>query len=298
MARIDNPAEWILLLFNKEIKAGTQHPCLAFDEGVRPPNLQLEPEERIHGVYREKYFFSPIALYVVEAQRLRRVPWKSIVKCSSYYGCDKKVSRLTLNNGRVETILLSELGVGRVGRINQLYHQMIERHGSLETNAPVPEHLARFSQTLTDRNASSDPLVWRGEIRCVCGSGGGFKFEFTGEIDGRKRIGSTASNPLQSWLACSECGHEIKLFDPSKHGYDASTGESVKFRHDNTADRRQYLCGCGGTEFRIYPAAVFDFDCVADMPAGAPSNEFGYFSVTAQCCACGRKHEAIDYETA
>ena len=99
MAAIDNPAEWIVLLFNKHARESDHWDCEIFPEGAVIPKLPMADSELVYGVYKDKYYFSPAAIYVMDDKGCRRIHWRSIIKCSSFHGCGKANSRLKLIDG-------------------------------------------------------------------------------------------------------------------------------------------------------------------------------------------------------
>ena len=127
MALIDDPQAWILRLFEMEICEGRGSNCARYVEGIQPPDLPLEKDERVFGIYKDMYYFTPLAIIVRQRTNSTRIPWAEIASCSTCLGEASNVSKVTLVGGR--TFSLLGLATGWSGRISQLFHQMIERHG-------------------------------------------------------------------------------------------------------------------------------------------------------------------------
>jgi hypothetical protein len=150
MAFIDEPQAWILRLFEMEIHEGRGSDCTRFPEGVCPAELPLTDGERVFGVYRNKYYFTPASLIVVDHGRAERIPWADVRSCTSRHGEGKTISELTLADGRMIRVKVADMAQGWSGRISQLYHQMIEYHGQ-RTAMGRPLMLARdFFKTVAD----------------------------------------------------------------------------------------------------------------------------------------------------
>ena len=130
MAQIDDPKTWILQLFKAEDREGRSSGCGIHDNGIRPDGLPLDDGEKVFGVYKEKYFFTPISLMVAHSDRIDRIPWAEICACSSEHGQGKTYSEVTLLDGRTFRVRVGDMATGWSGRISQLFHQLIECHGS------------------------------------------------------------------------------------------------------------------------------------------------------------------------
>lgn len=129
MALIDDPQAWILLMFQKEEREGRGEHCQRFPDGCVPERLDIADGELVYGIYKNKYYFSPTALYVADHNAIRRLPWAEIQSCTTHHGDGNKTSTLTLRDGVTHDIRMSDLVTGWNGRISQLIHQMIERYG-------------------------------------------------------------------------------------------------------------------------------------------------------------------------
>lgn len=129
MAFIDDPKAWILRLFELEEREGRGSNCQRFPEGVRPASVPLEEGEAVYGIFKAKYCFTPLAFVMLTPHGAERVRWSEIRGCTSRHGEGDKKARLTLNDGRAIEVSVGELAVGHSGRISQLFHQLIERHG-------------------------------------------------------------------------------------------------------------------------------------------------------------------------
>jgi hypothetical protein len=129
MALIDDPQAWILRLFEMEEREGRGHDCMRFPEGARPSGIPLADGERVFGVYKEKYYFTPTCLIIRDKSSVERITWGEVCRCSSQHGEGKTLSDLTLADGRIIRVRVGDMATGWCGRISQLFHQMIERHG-------------------------------------------------------------------------------------------------------------------------------------------------------------------------
>ena len=116
-------------MFQKEEREGRGEYCQTFSTGQRIDYLPLDQGELVYGIYKEKYYFTPIALCITQNSKESRIEWRSVVACSTQHGDGSRTSVLTLANGDIVEIAVSELAKGWTGRISQLYHQMIETLG-------------------------------------------------------------------------------------------------------------------------------------------------------------------------
>ncbi len=153
MALADNPSGWILLLFRKEEQEGRRHLCQRFPDGIEPAELQLAKDERVFGIYRETYFFSPLALHVAGDDGISRIAWSDVNSCTSQHGDGNKTSTLTLADGSTVNIRMADLASGLAGRISQLFHQMIDTFGNQVSLGPTLRPLAEFLASTTDAYA-------------------------------------------------------------------------------------------------------------------------------------------------
>jgi len=96
---------------------------------VRPDALPLNEGERVFGIYKNKYYFTPMLLIIVDRGRSQRIPWADVRSCSTRHGEGKTFSDLTLVDGRSIRVRVGDMAKGWSGRISQLYHQMIEVYG-------------------------------------------------------------------------------------------------------------------------------------------------------------------------
>jgi hypothetical protein len=129
MAPSDDRKAWILRLFEMEEREGRGSDCARFPNGARPPGIPLEDAEEVFGIYKNKYYFTPASLIIVDRGNAQRVPWADIASCSTRHGEGKTYSDLALSDGRMVRVRVGDMAKGWSGRISQLYHQMIERYG-------------------------------------------------------------------------------------------------------------------------------------------------------------------------
>lgn len=131
MALIDDSRAWILRLFEREEHDGRGADCARHPEGVRPAGLPLGDDERVYGVYKGKYHFTPASLIILDRGTAERIPWAEVRGCSTRHGEGKTFSHLTMADGRRVRVRVGDMATGWTGRISQLFHQLIERHGQL-----------------------------------------------------------------------------------------------------------------------------------------------------------------------
>src|SRR5689334_9527978 len=95
MATIDQPAEWILRLFEMETREGRGVDCVRFPEGSCPSGIPLDAGERVYGVYKNKYYFTPQAFIILDSGKAQRIVWADVRSCSSRHGEGNTVSEVT-----------------------------------------------------------------------------------------------------------------------------------------------------------------------------------------------------------
>ncbi|KLU03474.1 hypothetical protein RISK_004478 [Rhodopirellula islandica] len=137
-------------MFRKEEREGRGQFCQTFADGVTPSQLQLADGERVFGIYRDTYFFSPLALHVAGDNGISRIAWADIASCTSKHGNGDKTSTLTLTDGSTTVIRTADLATGWSGRISLLYHQMIETFGHRASLGPTLKPLDAFLDSAND----------------------------------------------------------------------------------------------------------------------------------------------------
>lgn len=137
MALIDNPKEWIIKMFKMEENEGRGTDCQYFPQGQIFDDLPLEANELVYGIYKEKYFFTPQSIIIKNRKKIEKIFWNMITRCSSKHGEGKVYSELQLSDGSSTKVRVGDLATGWSGRISQLFHQMIERHGN-KTGFGIP----------------------------------------------------------------------------------------------------------------------------------------------------------------
>ena len=150
MALIDNPSAWILRLFEMEEREGRGADCERFPDGVRLEGVPLAPDEKVFGIYKGKYVFTPQAMLTKTREGWGRLAWHTVVNCSSEHGQGKKKAELTLTDGSVVTVKVGDFATGWSGRISQLFHQMIQKWGARATLGPLPMSVEDFFAASTD----------------------------------------------------------------------------------------------------------------------------------------------------
>lgn len=165
MSVIDDPKKWILKLFKMEGGTDAQR----FENGIRSlneikgrgalsrlfgkrtANIPLEAEERIYGIYKDKYFFTPLSFIQRKGNGFERVRWNEIARCSSSHPLGVSEAVLTLVDGRTVNVKVGDMGNGWVGRISQLFLQLIEHHGANAAMGISPMTIEDFfDQALDD----------------------------------------------------------------------------------------------------------------------------------------------------
>jgi hypothetical protein len=144
MALIDSPAAWILRLFEMEEREGRGANCQRFADGFVRSDLPLEPGEKVYGIYRGCYYFTPLAFITERNESYERIRWDAIANVSTHHGSGSKFSTLTLVDGSTTKVRIGDFATGWRGRISQLFHQMIEKWGASATSGPAPLSIEDF----------------------------------------------------------------------------------------------------------------------------------------------------------
>lgn len=110
--------------------------CERFEAGARPNGAPLEEDELVYGIYKNQYFFTPQSFIRKVPEGFERIRWREIKSCSSKHGDGKKLADLALIDGRQVQVRIGDFGKGWQGRISQLFHQLIEKHGAAATFGP------------------------------------------------------------------------------------------------------------------------------------------------------------------
>jgi hypothetical protein len=150
MANIDDPKDWIVRLF-RQAQRDEGPLCAIFPDGALIDELPLVPGERVYGVYKDTYSFTPLAVIVRTSTTYRRIAWKEVVACSSQHGDGQTYSTLTLEDGSRVRVRVGDMAKGWQGKISQLFHQMIERWSSAGMGpplAPAADFFARGRERL------------------------------------------------------------------------------------------------------------------------------------------------------
>ena len=150
MALIDDPVAWILRLFEMEVQEGRGADCQWFQSGVSLPDLPLERDELVYGIYKDIYYFTPLSFITKRHNNYERIRWDTIANVSTQHGSGNTFSKLTLTNGSVVKVRIGDFAVGWRGRISQLFHQMINKWGAGATFGPPPLSIEKFFAAATD----------------------------------------------------------------------------------------------------------------------------------------------------
>lgn len=307
MALIDDRAESIMLMFQLETGEGRGAGCVCFPEGIVPADSPLNADERVFGIYKGTYYFTPQAILIKEGEKFRRIEWRSVQSCSTRHGDGAKIATLALTDGRTERVRVGDLAKGWSGRISQLFHLMIERYGSLITECRFegPGHLAAASSNPSE--ADLDALgvspasdTWAALLRCPWCSSSGFWIRYLGVLSPDGLICDQQSQLQRSEIVCRSCGGSACLFDASRHGYDAQIAADSAAEPPERRCERSYKCTCGGTLFSVCCAAQYDTDPeeLAETDRDKWGDSFGWFVAVFRCNQCGKTVKAIDYECA
>src|SRR5688572_17856145 len=111
MALVDDPAKWILRLFEMEEREGRGAHCKRFPDGIIPPQVPLAASENVFGVYRDKYYFTPTSFIMSTPNGWQRIAWREIANCSSTHGDGARVCTLQLTSGTKATVPIGEFAV-------------------------------------------------------------------------------------------------------------------------------------------------------------------------------------------
>jgi hypothetical protein len=149
MAFIDDPRAWILHMFKLEQRSSPRE-CQRYDAGALLEGLPLEDGELVYGVFKDAYFFTPRSLVWRVADGFEKVRWTDVESCSSRHGEGEEWADLALTDGTTKRVRVGDLAVGWSGRISQLFHQLIERHGSRARLGPPLYSIEEFFAAASD----------------------------------------------------------------------------------------------------------------------------------------------------
>jgi hypothetical protein len=127
MALADDPRAHIIHMFKMEMRAAEDHKCEIFPEGCILDDIPLISGEKVFGVYKRAFYFTPDALIWIQKGNYCRLDWRQVVSCSTEHGSGDSRSVVQLADGTKLTVPIGELSKGWSGRVGQLYHAMITR---------------------------------------------------------------------------------------------------------------------------------------------------------------------------
>jgi hypothetical protein len=157
---VDDPRiEKILLLFKREEHEGRGADCQRFLAGSRPEGIPLDPGERVYGIYKDKYLFTPLSFIIKRKGGFERIRWDSIVNCSSRHDEGKDSAELTLVGGSIVTVPVGDFATGWSGRISQLFHRMIQEWGARATFGHPPLSIEDFFAAADDDHCLAPNLM-------------------------------------------------------------------------------------------------------------------------------------------
>jgi hypothetical protein len=141
----DDPrAELIFIRFEREMREGRGADCQRSLSGCKPKGVPLDPEERVYGIYKDKYFFTPLSLIIKKEREFEKVRWDSIVNCSSRHGDRAYTADLTLVDGSIVTVPVGDFTLQPRGEFSRLFHRMIYKWGARATFGPFPLSIEEF----------------------------------------------------------------------------------------------------------------------------------------------------------
>lgn len=125
MALADDPQKHILHMFKMALHDRAEG-CETFADGAVFEGLPLEPGEKVYGVYRSSFYFTPRGFIWLRDGMPNRFDWRHVKSCSKPHearnGC-----RITLIDGSKLAIPAQEFMIGHGYRVGQLFYAMIER---------------------------------------------------------------------------------------------------------------------------------------------------------------------------
>jgi hypothetical protein len=140
-----------------EERKGRNADCRHYPDGFVPPDIPLDSGERVFGVYKNRYHFTPVSLVVLpERARAYKIRWTDVVQ---YLESGPRKARVRLRDGSSVTVDTGEMSP----RISQLLRQLIERHGGAAIGPPVIPAEQFFAQATRDEclapNLSPHPTL-------------------------------------------------------------------------------------------------------------------------------------------
>lgn len=156
----DDPrAELIFIRFEGEEHEGRGANCQCFLSGSKPEGIPLDPGERVYGIYKGKYFFTPLSLIIKKEREFERICWDSIVNCSSWHGDRADTADLTLVDGSTVTVPVGDFTIQPRGEFSLLFHRMIYKWGARATFGPPPLSVEDFFAAANDDHCLAPNLM-------------------------------------------------------------------------------------------------------------------------------------------
>lgn len=172
MAKLDDPRARIVRLFELESKEGRPG-AEVFGDGICPVELPLEPGERVFGVYKQIYFFTPRSFVQRTTTGFERFRWGEVAQCSTRHGDGATFAEVRLGGGETVRVRVGDFATGWSGRISQLFHQLIERHGASAFLGQPLWRVAQFFDRATDAYSllpNLEPHPSLAELQAALGS--------------------------------------------------------------------------------------------------------------------------------
>ncbi|MEM7372287.1 MAG: hypothetical protein AAF587_26955 [Bacteroidota bacterium] len=241
---IDYPDKWILRLFKlHEHEAGGQD-AVYYPDGIRIAPLQLEPNEWVYGHFdsnKRKYYFTQIAIIVLGQQQEKKIKFADVIRTNGALRSGHKRIYVETIDGEKHKIYIEEFPY----RIQQLFYQLIARHGSLLKD-PLFDGPLKLKQIATDLSSTDvkqfgftpTPQIVCKQIKL---SQYGYHIDYHGTNEG----GQIWSDPQGILiLRIRNDVHEWEIFNSTTDGYrgvaDTIHGIEKPFKKDFKSFQNEY----------------------------------------------------------
>jgi len=222
MGLIDSPDKWIIKMFKfNERDTGGQNAAY-YPEGIRNSKINLGNDELIYGHFTANgrtYYFTSTSLVITNGQT-HEIKILDVVRTNGSFRSDHKIIDVETSDGKKHKIKIEEFPY----RIQQLFYQLIETHGSLQvkSNFNGPERLKHVTteispKHLRDYGLSPDP---KSVFKKIDLRENYYHIEFHG-----KMIGNTIYPDDHGLLILriKNATHEVEIFNSSIDGYNGVT---------------------------------------------------------------------------
>lgn len=155
-----------------------------FPEGTTLNEVELEPEELIYGYFKagnSTYYFTSTSL-IINAKEQERIRISEVQKTNGSFRSEHKTINVETTRGQKHKVKIGEFPY----RTQQLFYQLIERHGAL-SNEPMFDIIERLSNITSDLNSKdrnnfgfhSDKSTL---LKTINLKKGDFKIEYHGKV--------------------------------------------------------------------------------------------------------------------